>query len=139
MLYHVPDRERALSEIHRVLRPGAHVYAATNGLNHLRELRDLVDKFRAQAETTNAAAEFGLENGAGQLSRHFAHITVHRQENALAVTEAEPLIGYARSMMPQSAWRQNGEALGQAVRKEIAAAGVIHIQKDAGLFEAVRA
>src|SRR5439155_6255128 len=31
MLYHVPDRAKALNEIRRVLRPGGRLYAATNG------------------------------------------------------------------------------------------------------------
>ncbi len=38
MLYHVPDRSRALAEIRRVLKPGGHFYASTVGVNHLCEL-----------------------------------------------------------------------------------------------------
>src|SRR5215210_5060005 len=38
MLYHVPDRQRAYAEIRRALRPGGHLYAATNGGNSMREL-----------------------------------------------------------------------------------------------------
>jgi SAM-dependent methyltransferase len=42
MLFHVPDRPRALAEIARVLRPGAAFRATTIGLDHLRRLRELV-------------------------------------------------------------------------------------------------
>ncbi|MBO0795835.1 MAG: class I SAM-dependent methyltransferase, partial [Ktedonobacteraceae bacterium] len=42
MLYHVPDRARALGEIQRVLKKGGRLYAATNGQNHLWEISDLI-------------------------------------------------------------------------------------------------
>lgn len=139
MLYHVPDRDAALYEFHRVLRSGGHLYTATNGFCHLRELRDLVGRFCVDADTGNVATVFGLENGATQLSRHFAHVTRHRQENALVVTEAEPIIAYARSMMTGRAPERNLEALSHWVRERIAANGAVHIQKDAGLLVAAKA
>jgi SAM-dependent methyltransferase len=139
MLYHVPDREKSLYEIHRVLRPGGHLYASTNGLERLRELRDLAARFHADTDTTDVAAEFDLENGAAQLSRHFAHVTRQRREDALVVTEAEPLIAYARSMMCQTALSQNGEAFSRSVHLQLAAQGAIHIQKDSGMFLATKA
>jgi ubiquinone/menaquinone biosynthesis C-methylase UbiE len=43
MLYHVPDREQAVSDTCRVLKPGGHFYAATNGQAHVRELYELTD------------------------------------------------------------------------------------------------
>jgi len=139
MLYHVPDRDAALYEFSRVLRAGGHLYAATNGLNHLRELRELVGKFCINADTANVAMAFGLENGATQLLRHFASVGQDRQENALVVTEAEALIAYARSMMTERASREDLKALGHSVHKRIAADGAIYIQKDAGLFVATKA
>ncbi|MBO0792518.1 MAG: class I SAM-dependent methyltransferase, partial [Ktedonobacteraceae bacterium] len=38
MLYHIPDLNRALGEIQRVLKPSGHFYATTFGREHLREL-----------------------------------------------------------------------------------------------------
>jgi SAM-dependent methyltransferase len=138
MLYHVPDRGRALDEIHRVLRPGGHLYAATNGLQHLRELRELVAKYCPAADTTNVAAEFGLENGEAQLLQRFADVSRQRREDALVVTEAEPLIAYARSMLCNSGSRERVQALSRSVRAQIAARGAIYIQKDSGMFVATK-
>ncbi|MCJ7661410.1 MAG: class I SAM-dependent methyltransferase, partial [Anaerolineales bacterium] len=42
MLYHVPDRPKAFAGIQRVLKPGGCLYAATNGLRHMGEMRELI-------------------------------------------------------------------------------------------------
>jgi ubiquinone/menaquinone biosynthesis C-methylase UbiE len=44
MLYHVPDRPKALSEIRRVLKAGGRLFATTNGFNHMRELAELLTR-----------------------------------------------------------------------------------------------
>lgn len=139
MLYHVPDRDRALHEFSRVLRPGGHLYAATNGHRHLQELRKLVARFCGDADTGNVALEFGLENGSAQLFEHFDYVVCHRQENALVVTQAEPLIAYIRSMMGDTPWSGGMEAISRWVRRQISAEGAMHIQKDSGLFKATKA
>lgn len=68
MLYHVPDVDRALAGLARVLRPGGRLIAVTNGDRNLSELWDL---FRGSTHRTHA---FGVENGAEQLARHFARV-----------------------------------------------------------------
>src|ERR1041385_5050574 len=88
MLYHVEDRERALREIKRVLRKGGLFFAATNGRDHLKEIKALVP------ESAAVSAGFTLENGGEQLERVFANVQRDDHLDALHVTEGEPLIAY---------------------------------------------
>ena len=138
MLYHVPNRERALCEIHRVLRPGGQLYAATNGLHHMKELRELLTSTCRDFETPQVATQFGLENGTEQLSQCFDRVGLYRQQNELVVTEAEPLLAYARSMLGEAVVQDDVDALSRKIRREIGTRGAIHIQKDAGLFKATK-
>ena len=71
MLYHVPDLDRGLSELARVLRRGGQLVAITNSEWHLRELWELVDGYR------DHHVGFSAENGAQALERHFARVERH--------------------------------------------------------------
>ena len=44
MLYHVPDRSKAIAEIKRVLKPAGRLIATTVGENHMREMIDWYTK-----------------------------------------------------------------------------------------------
>jgi SAM-dependent methyltransferase len=138
VLYHVPDRARTLSEIRRVLRPGGRLYAATCGHNYLRELRERLAQVGVDASGLDAASEFGLENGGDQLAAHFYRVHLHRREDALIVTEAEPLVAYALSTNCAASLRPKLEAFRRLVEREIALHGAIHMSKESGLFEAVK-
>lgn len=50
MLYHMDDREKAFSAIRSVLKDNGSLYAATNGVDHLRQLRALVQNVKATEE-----------------------------------------------------------------------------------------
>jgi SAM-dependent methyltransferase len=104
MLYHVPDKPRALSEIRRVLVPGGRFCAATNGKDHMRELRELSRKVKPEAERQigSVTASFTLENGAHLLWPWFPRLTCVRQENALRVAEVGPVLAYLASTQAMS-------------------------------------
>jgi ubiquinone/menaquinone biosynthesis C-methylase UbiE len=58
MLYHVEDRDHAISEVRRVLRPRGTFYAATNGLAHLRELDRIIAGPREVRDGLSTAESF---------------------------------------------------------------------------------
>lgn len=68
MLYHVPDVDRGLAELARVLRPGGRLVAVTNGE---RNLPELWEKFGTRRRRVHA---FSVENAEPQLRRHFARV-----------------------------------------------------------------
>ncbi len=138
MLYHVPDRAKALSEIRRILRSNGRLYAATNGRNHLRELREFVGRFVPNPPDYGGLS-FNLENGYAELSRYFPQVTLHRYESTLVVTEAEPIVVYVFSGSTKDFLA--GDKLREFtdfVKQQIATDGAIRITQDTGLFEAVR-
>jgi SAM-dependent methyltransferase len=136
MLYHVPDRAQALSEMRRVLKPGGKVYLATNGLNHLRGLGQLEQRFDPAINFGwgGASKSFSLDTGDVEVAQFFADVHVVRYEDALNVTEAEPLVNYILSMMTTPAMQNRRAELQQFIEGELAQHGTIHISKESGLF-----
>ena len=134
MLYHVPDRARALAEIRRVLRPGGRFYAATNGEEHLRELDELLTQ-AGQPPLGRPANHFTLEGGAVELAQVFAQVTLERYDDGLVVTEAAPLVAYLSSGLRYAAADQ--ARIAAIVAQELTArGGALHISKSSGLFTA---
>lgn len=137
MLYHVPDRPRALAEVRRVLRPGGLFAAATVGRRHMVGVRELIQRFvpDLSPEAIAQSDNFLLENGAEQLAQFFDEVRVERQPNALRVTEAGPLVDYVLSMWSyREALAGREAAFADFVADEIARDGVIQIAKETGLL-----
>ncbi len=139
MLYHLPDRLAALTEIRRVLKPASHFYASTVGDRHMIEIVDLLRKYDPALSTWGRAADsFTLENGMAQLSPLFTNIELYRYEDALEVTEVNPLVEYILSGWAQIPLGRKTEQFRQFVGSEFELqGGIFHITKDSGLFVSV--
>ncbi len=139
MLYHVPDRPRALAEIRRVLKPGGRIYAATGGLNQFRELIELVRRFDPALVLWEGRGpgSFLLETGHEQLAPWFDAVELHRYEDALAVTDAGPLADYVDSKVRLSPQRK-ADFVRFAEEELRRLGGTLRVSKDYGLFEGVR-
>lgn len=144
MLYHVPNRSKALTELRRVIRPGGALIAATNGETNMRELDDLIFSVAPEAASAEWRASFRhpftLENGSDQLSPYFDAIEMRRYEDGLDVTDAEALVAYIRSIdVPEFHVPATVAGLEARAHEVIAqGGGVFHITKSVGLFLARR-
>ncbi len=139
MLYHVPDRPKAIAEIKRVLKPGGHLIATTVGENHMKEMMDWLRQVHISKVWESFANPFTLENGLEQLKPYFSQIVLSHYEDNLLVTEVEPIIAYLRSSIRASELSEDELInLQHDLEKELKENGNIFITKDSGLFEAVK-
>lgn len=139
MLYHVPDKPKAIAEIKRVLKIGGRFFATTVGDNHMKEITDWFRQIHKSEMWDSFSNLFTLENGLDQLKPFFLNVTVSRYEDNLHVTELEPLIAYFHSGIRAGELSQNEFVKLQIdLKKELKEKGRIFITKDSGLFEAVK-
>jgi SAM-dependent methyltransferase len=93
MLYHVPDLERGMAEIARVLEPGGALVAVTNSERHLEEARRLAGIDMA------GRLSFTREHGEDRLRRHFASVERRDEDAWVEFADAEAVRRYIRSMV----------------------------------------
>ena len=142
MLYHVSDLDTTLREIHRVLKPGGWLYAATNGLAHMSELYDLLRKTdtliggKINQRGSDASYVFGLETGIQPMERVFSHVERRDYQQHLEITEVQPLMDYILSMWGTQI--KTDQALRECIQAEIDEKGFFFINKSQGMLIAQR-
>jgi ubiquinone/menaquinone biosynthesis C-methylase UbiE len=140
VLHHIPNIPTAITEMHRVLRPGGTLYALANGTNGLEHF--LHEAIKQVEPTSTAFAEnlpFNLQNGAHLLANDFSDITAIEYPNSLHVTDPHAIVEYVASTKDMQSGITN-ELLaeldnyfaGMAKRN----GGAIDIKKEIGLFTA---
>lgn len=138
MLYHVPDIPKALSEIHRVLKPGGCLFASTMSKRHLQEVEQLAAAFDPEIRVLDPVIErFNLDNGEQLLSPWFSEVRLYSYDDHLIVSEVRPLLEYIISTPMNARKRLTGAALHHFERflnSMIEREGKIRISKDSGFF-----
>lgn len=99
MLYLVPDIEKALSEIKRVLVKGGILYVTTNSHDAMAELNALVEKFDSKMELHNNGMgdRFNMENGYLLLKKYFGEVKTEILQGKIIVDDAEAIVNYKSS------------------------------------------
>jgi len=130
MLYHVPDLDRALSEVARVLKPGGRFLCSTSGEN---SVGNWLVKVLGAGDAR--ILSFTLQNGGGRLEKYFRKVEKFVRQDALHVTCAEDLAAYVLSMMSFSFVRNWPYEQLVALLERQMTEGVIRIPKENGLFQ----
>lgn len=139
MLYHVPERSKALAEIKRILKKGGHFIATTVGESHMKELAYWLQRVDSDNDFSPFILPFTLENGMEQLKKVLSEVAISRYEDSLQVTDFDLLIAYLRSAIRAS--EVSEDELAQVkldLERELMESGRIFISKDSGLFKALK-
>lgn len=104
MLYFVPDIEKALCEIKRVLAKDGVFYATTTAHEAMTELNILVEKFDSNLGLNNNGMcdRFDDESGQRLLKKYFSEIKTDFLQGKIVVHDAEPIISYKASTIKGS-------------------------------------
>ena len=136
VLFYCEDVLQACREIRRVLKPEGRFLCSTYGRQHMQEIRQLVQQFDSHIllSADKLYERFGLDNGGDILRQVFPKVELLRYEDAIELTEAQPLIEYILSCHGN----QNRILLDRYkefrgfVEKKLR--GGFHITKEAGAF-----
>ena len=132
MLYHVPDIEKGLREVRRVLKKGGVFYCATYGEHNFTDR--LAQWFKLGGENFNPNHNFTMQNGKEKLSRSFEAVIPVFYEDSLHVTETEDLVEYLQSLASFKAVIDLPVQKIRDILNEHAADGAIDLPKEYGMF-----
>ncbi len=138
MLFYVRDIENGLKEIYRVISASGYFYCTTYGINHMKEITDLIKEFDSRIELSDVSlpGRFGLENGEKLLKKYFNEVEIRLYEDELLIDQAEPLIDYILSCHGNQNEYLNDcyDLFKTFIENKITKYGPIKITKNAGMF-----
>ena len=132
MLYHVPDIDKGLREVRRVLKKGGVFYCATYGEHNFTDR--LAEWFRLGGEDFRPNHNFTMQNGKEILSSSFESITAEFYEDSLHVTKADDLVEYLRSLASFKAVIDLPVQTIRDILKAHTIDGTIDLPKEYGMF-----
>jgi ubiquinone/menaquinone biosynthesis C-methylase UbiE len=148
MLYHVADIDKAISELRRVTKGKGVVLVVTNGMDHMKGIREsfdrVMEKMSAHQVTPvlGGPRRFRLEDGAAMLARHFNSVIRDDMRAEIVVPETEPVVRYLMSITsyhehklpPDVSWESVTKAFIQEVEGLIDRDGAFKTPTHAGVF-----
>jgi SAM-dependent methyltransferase len=147
MLYHVPDVETAIRELHRVLRPGGCLLAVYDSIASQSELDDLFLASGGTATLNSITTLFSIESGPRALEPVFETVELHTTASEMLVTEPGPVLDEIDCLRPVAeahlapgvSWEAMLARAGARVREAIGASGRFRIAEAKGIFVCRRA
>ena len=132
MLYHVPDINKGLSEVKRVLKESGTFYCATYGEHGIVEyISNLLKDYGVKS---NVNTNFTLQNGKEQLKSYFSSVIRLNYEDSLNVSNIDDIIEYIYSLQSMTNINNIKRDVFKEVLESHKANGVLHIPKEYGMF-----
>jgi ubiquinone/menaquinone biosynthesis C-methylase UbiE len=140
MLYHIPNIQKALLSVNRILKPDGRFISTTVSQRHIRELKDFLSEFRLYSEEKQKFfSEFRNETGREVLKPFFSEIEFYEYINKVNISSVDPLMSYIESMFSaeeSSNFHEKKVEVEEAIVKVLENKSKFTITGISGLFEA---
>lgn len=132
MLYHVPNLQKGLAEVKRVLKKGGTFYCATYGEQGI--MSYISSLFAQYGITDSSNYSFTLQNGKSQLLTFFTEVRRYDYQDALAVTNLDDIADYIYSLTGMSKLRELPREIILSVLAKHTQNGILYVPKEYGMF-----
>lgn len=132
MLYHVPDLDKGLAEVRRVLKKDGSFYCATYGEHGIIEYLSKI--FAAYGVEDHINKNFTLQNGYSILSRVFAKVEKLEYIDSLKVTNMDDMVEYIDSLSSMTSLNHVPPTRIKEILIENATDGILNVPKEYGMF-----
>lgn len=129
MLYHIPNLDKALSEIRRVLKKNGIFYCATYGENGVESFINQMLNVQTERQHT-----FTLQNGKDILEHWFPSVEKLEYVDKLRISDRSDLVEYIQSFKEMNDWQNYSEEELYRLISNYEKQGVIEIPKEYGMF-----
>lgn len=137
VIYHASNKDNALSELKRVVKPDGHVSITTNSKKHMQNVYTISHSIDENFSMVRNIDGFTEEDAEIQLPKYFSKTTKLIYEDLLKVTDLDIMIGYLKSTTePRKMDLKDNfyEQFANIVKKEIQEKGYFGILKRSPLF-----
>lgn len=97
MLYHVPDIDKAVRDVHRILKDNGIFYASTFGKSVYSYLQKHISNISRDISLAKEVT-FTLQNGGDYINKYFSDVKINRYHNSLKIKDTNDLVDYIYSM-----------------------------------------
>ncbi len=132
MLYHVPDIDKGLMEVRRVLKREGSFYCATYGEHGIIEYLSKI--LSAYGVEDNINKNFTLQNGYEILSKIFSKVEKKEYIDSLAVTNIDDMVDYIYSLSSMTSLNSVPKQVINDILTENTIDGVLNVPKEYGMF-----
>lgn len=132
MLYHVPDIEKGLSEVQRILKDNGTFYCATYGEHGIIEYLSKILYEYGVKDTVNK--NFTLQNGGKILEKKFSEVKKLEYKDSLAVTSADDMIEYIYSLASMTTLNEVPREKIKEILVHNMVNGILNVPKEYGMF-----
>ncbi len=132
MLYHVPDIDKGLMEVRRVLKREGRFYCATYGEHGIIEYLSKI--LSAYGVEDNINKNFTLQNGYEILSKIFSKVEKKEYIDSLAVTNIDDMVDYIYSLSSMTSLNTVPKQVINDILTENTIDGVLNVPKEYGMF-----